>query len=201
MKIILINKIISNKKGFGAVELLVTIVIVAIALVGIMGLVAKIVEATKRSKVQIVSLNLAREAVEVIRNKRDSNWLAGNQHYNGLENGTDYTATLNFNPVTNEWTLNFTPNSIDDTASKLYFDETQKIYSHDTNDTPADFSRIVSLDLICRDNATGTETIRTSGSVCGAGTTRVGTQITATVKHTASSFRNTVIVDKIYNWR
>jgi Tfp pilus assembly protein PilV len=74
------NKIVNNKKdrlltGFTIIELIITIFILSIAVIGIFGAFSIMVVLTSNISDRLTASYLAQEGVEIIRNIRDSNWL------------------------------------------------------------------------------------------------------------------------------
>lgn len=71
----MINKI-SNKKGFTVLESLVAIGILTISISGAFSSVQQSLSQATNAKEEVKAFYLAQEAIEIIRNKRDSNQLA-----------------------------------------------------------------------------------------------------------------------------
>jgi prepilin-type N-terminal cleavage/methylation domain-containing protein len=66
----------NSRKAFTIVELLVAIVVFALGLVAAYSLLQTATSVSARSRDEIVGGNLLREQVELIKNVRDSNWVA-----------------------------------------------------------------------------------------------------------------------------
>ncbi|MCK4520858.1 prepilin-type N-terminal cleavage/methylation domain-containing protein [Candidatus Parcubacteria bacterium] len=64
-------------EGFSLLEVLVAITVLIVGLVGAIGLIVYNVSISRASPEKIIAVNLAQEGIEVVRNIRDSNWLAG----------------------------------------------------------------------------------------------------------------------------
>jgi len=71
-------------KGFTLIEIGMAVAIMAIGVVGIYALVPRITSVASISNNQFIASQLAKEGLEIVRNIRDSNWLAGNNFNNGL---------------------------------------------------------------------------------------------------------------------
>ena len=71
-------KLISNQnqKGQSLIETMVAISVIIIGLFSVFALASFSLSSQGASKTQIIATNLAREGIEVVRNVRDSNWLA-----------------------------------------------------------------------------------------------------------------------------
>jgi len=66
-----------HKKGFTLIEMVVSIFIIVIAVVGILQVTSKYVQKTKFEKEAYVAALLGQEAIEIVKNIRDTNWLEG----------------------------------------------------------------------------------------------------------------------------
>ncbi len=75
------------KNGFSFIELLLSISIISIGLVGVAGLVVYNLSFSKLSSERLIATNLAQEGIEVVRNIRDSNWLEGNSFDSNISPG------------------------------------------------------------------------------------------------------------------
>lgn len=100
-----------NNQGQSLIELIATVSFVSIALIAVLSLILISLVTQRRSSNYYTAVNLAREAIEAVRNIRDSNWLAieyqqnegsGNVQWNdNLQSPpptTIYSAVLKFNP-------------------------------------------------------------------------------------------------------
>jgi len=65
-----------NCKGFTIIEALVSIVVLSIGITSCVGLASYVLKNSEISKDRLIAVNLAQEGIEVIRNIRDTNWLA-----------------------------------------------------------------------------------------------------------------------------
>lgn len=113
---------IKDQKGQSLIELSVAVSLISIALLAIVSLVTVGIVAQRRSVNYYIAINLAREAIEVARNSRDTNWLkiekerqSGTPVTNwddNLREDNIYSAILRFNP----------DDVFADTQSKFIFD-------------------------------------------------------------------------------
>ena len=99
-----------NNQGQSLMETILAIGLVTSVILGALGLGIYSVRVGRYSQNQLLAANLAREALEYVRNVRDSNWLKGQAWNTGLITSPDcYNVganwcTLDFNASTNTWT-------------------------------------------------------------------------------------------------
>ncbi len=67
---------VKNKAGFTLIEVITIFFIVTMALVGILALIVQSLSSQTYNKNNLVAYQLAQEGIELIRNFRDSSWLA-----------------------------------------------------------------------------------------------------------------------------
>ncbi|MBL7057707.1 prepilin-type N-terminal cleavage/methylation domain-containing protein [Patescibacteria group bacterium] len=172
----------NNQRGFGLIEVTVSIYILTMGLFGLMSLLHQSLKAQDINKNSIVAAQLAQEGIELVRNVRDNNWLDpdssdwkidivdgkggdANQAF-----AIDYRGRDNIQPVS----------SIDDENSKLYID-VDNFYTHDSSsNSPTLFSRII-------------EKINSNNEYV---------EIISTVKWSErGADHDYVVATKLYNWR
>jgi type IV pilus modification protein PilV len=111
-------------KGFSILEVVVSLAIITVGILAVLSLFTQTIRSGEVSINQEIATNLAQEGIEVIRNKRDSNWIEL-KDWNNEINETGYYK-VNFTED-NKWaiskitTINF---------QKLYLRD-NKIYTHD----------------------------------------------------------------------
>lgn len=91
-----------NRKGQGMIEVMIAIYLVIVGLLSLMNLVFYNLRAQSFNHNMLISSNLAREGIEVVRNIRDSNW---------LNSDTDWDENLIFIPPGNLGSLSDQRNS------------------------------------------------------------------------------------------
>jgi len=186
------TKIKKTKTGQSLLEMIFAISIMLIVVTAVLALTAANIFGQRESELQIVANNLAREGIELVRNIRDSNWLAGRNWDAGLSGlgkaVLDYTnQELNFNDCSDDL---------------LYFDE--NVYHH-VGDKQSLFHRCLTLENICHcvDSAqcsVGEEEIKDSS--CSPGEQKVGLKIKSEVTWTDQNGKRRVILeDLIYDWK
>jgi prepilin-type N-terminal cleavage/methylation domain-containing protein len=70
--------------GFTLIELMTVLFIVSIGLVGILGLIMYNIQTESVNRNRLIASQLAQEGLELTRNIRDDNWLAGNEWDKGI---------------------------------------------------------------------------------------------------------------------
>lgn len=76
-----------QKSGFTVLELMITIFVIAVALVGGMTALQKTATLTSASSDKLIAAYLTQEGLEIIRNIRDGNWLDSDPSWNyGFDN-------------------------------------------------------------------------------------------------------------------
>ncbi len=73
-----------RRKGITLVELMTAAFVLTVGLLGALGLATSNARNQSIGAARLAAANLAREGVELARNIRDSNWLAGDAWYTGL---------------------------------------------------------------------------------------------------------------------
>ena len=86
-----------NKKGFTLLEMIIAVTVILIGLIPIMSLMYDSSFGVRLSLSRLQAAYLAQEGLEIVRNIRDSNWLAQSSWNNNLEVGaweTSYDQAL-----------------------------------------------------------------------------------------------------------
>jgi len=86
-----------SKNGFTIIEALVSIFVLSMGITACIGLASSALRSSEISKNRLIAANLAQEGIEVVRNIRDSNWLASQNFDYGLSDNTNpgYQAQYN----------------------------------------------------------------------------------------------------------
>jgi len=197
----ILNNVFKNNKGQGLLEVVIALSIIVTGLVGALSLAISNLSNSSDSVQRVIAGNLAREGVEVVRNIRDSNWLAGEVWDTSLffEDSDDHTAIVSFNLEENNWDLDFgTEDNFDEPEVLEITDDF--LYNH-LEGSPTNFYRLITIDEICADE-----------DKCGDGICseeeeescqeRIGVRVISEVQwKDRGKTRNLVIEDKLYNWR
>lgn len=202
------KKTVNNSSGQGLVEVIIAVAIITTGIVGVITLTFSSLRSTETSIKQIVAANLAREGVEVVRNIRDSNWLADSvgtpvDWRTGLASGTDYDGAVAFDPALNLWTIDFTYDSPDDSELELYRDANgvyQPKFINPSGQTTG-YSRFLEMKIICINKTNNNIRIVESGSSCPGGFEDFGLKVLSSVKWQEKTGPKIFTVEEdIYDW-
>lgn len=185
-------KFFYHHRGQSLLEAIFAIGLLLIAVTAILGLAISNTAGQSASELQLVANNLAREGIEVVRNVRDTNWLADQAWDTGLI--SDGTAVPKFDPSTNTWTTDFTFNG----PTTVY--KSGGIYIQGGSGQLTIYSRLLTLKNICQ-AADGTETIIAAGDACVA-SLKIGLKIESQVNWSERGRSHTVtLTDLLYAWK
>lgn len=204
--------------GFTLIELLIAISVFMLGIMGAFSLSLNNLNTAKDNTQRVIAANLAREGLELVRNIRDSNWLAreasvdSDSNTGALEiyewdHGFDDS---NFRVDYLTGLMPFSAPAPADLASAIADEEARLSLSNGFYrhlDSPnGTFSRAINLRAICLDKTdtlAPTETVVPSLDCSGgANIVKIGFQVTARVSYTYGTKTNTIdAVENIYNWR
>ena len=187
-------RIFLNNRGQSLLEAIFAIGLLLIAVSAVLGLAIANSAGQSASELQLVANNLAREGIEVVRNIRDSNWLASQSWDTGLIG--DGTAIPNFDKNANTWTLDFAFNQ----PTTVYL--SGGVYNHSSSGQPTIYRRLLTLRNVCRETSgtKGAESIA-AGTTCTTGT-KVGIKIESKVNWVERGRDHSVtLASLIYAWK
>lgn len=171
------NYKLQDSKGFTIVESLVAIAVFTVGISAAIFVINQSIGASTRTKNKIIAGYLAQEGIEVVRNIRDRNWLAGNSWYagiDGINSGCVSYSTDNVDaPLDPDCFL----------GTYLAFDGTQAHYIQTA--TPTQFQRTVATQLC------------TSSTVPPCNPERL--KVTSTV--TCGANCSVSLEEYLYNWK
>ncbi|MFH1667680.1 MAG: hypothetical protein ABH884_01480 [Candidatus Komeilibacteria bacterium] len=195
-------KIIKDNRGQGFMEVIVAIAIMLIGIVAVLILTSYNLTAANYGEKRLIASNLAREALEAVRNMRDSNWLAGNSWDNDFDFDGDAVPAY--------FIVDFTPSETGGLYSLAEVSEIAtcgadcKLYLHTSSfnheeegGADSGFSRNIEVRDIC------TNGLDVVDQACSGQGDRVGLAVTAKVQWRAnnSDIRQVVIEDRLFAWR
>ncbi|MCD6271008.1 prepilin-type N-terminal cleavage/methylation domain-containing protein [bacterium] len=86
-----------NQKGFTLAELLITIFVFTVGILGIYLIVQNSYATVNYARNRLIAIYLAQEGIEIVRNIRDTNWLEGSTWDDGLPQGSNFGVQYNRN--------------------------------------------------------------------------------------------------------
>lgn len=196
-----------KSRGQSLIEGMVAMTIIITSVSSALALVQSSVAATRAGGAQVVAANLAREGIEVVRAKRDSNWLAGQSFQVGLTDADSKVARLGLDPATARWSLSFGGWTVDSPESQLKLAPTGLFTRPEdapSGSTDAPYARVVEIDYVCRADGTGIERVESApGATCNVTETLVGLALKSQVRYIgAGGFKRSVILEeRLYDWR
>ncbi len=116
----------NGQSGFSMIELVAVIGIVTVGMIGLLSLVIVNLQAQDSNKGYLVASMLAQEGLELVRNKRDLNWL---EQTDPWYSGLDGSYTIEFNYGSDNYTITPITGGFSDGNTKLYVDG-QGFYTH-----------------------------------------------------------------------
>ncbi|MDP3836739.1 MAG: type II secretion system protein [bacterium] len=84
----LIQKLKRPTPGFSLIEMMAVLVIVSLGLIGVASLATQSIQAQTINRGNIIAYQLAQEGIEIVRQKRDTNWLQALDWKDGIGTGT-----------------------------------------------------------------------------------------------------------------
>lgn len=198
------SNLIKNIAGQSLIELIVAVAIIQVGLLSVWSLFLSNFNAEREAEMRIVGANLSREAVELVKNIRDSNWLRADRGEinrdgklwlwdQGLDSGV-YSVSYDDGVLGNE------------SDSRLYVDP-QGFFTNSPNGTKlSPYERIVILKSVCcpdNDNNLACDSteyqIKDFDDSCDL---RIGIDVVAETSwiHSGAE-RRSVVENIIYDWR
>lgn len=200
-------------RGNTLIELLIAMMVIFVGLFTAATLVYGNLALVQRDTDQVTAMNLAREGIELAKELRDSNWLAGKNFDDGMFNPlsgseTDYTATPAW-VGTDAPSFQFTADDLTaDTTVVVALSDSKSpdFYANQTQPpivgTPTLFQRLITFHPICDD---GARTVLDSGSTCmtiGPDVSKIGVRVESHIRWVRKGTRNdTTIFTDLYDWR
>ncbi|MFH1822647.1 MAG: prepilin-type N-terminal cleavage/methylation domain-containing protein [Patescibacteria group bacterium] len=129
-----------KKNGFSILEVIAAIFIISLGLIGVLSLILQNIQVQYVNRNMLIGTELAQEGIELIRNIRDDNWLAGRDWDNGLSPDNyiiDYTGSISSVSGISEAKLQIR----DDLGEEGF-------YWHEATDNNSIFSRLITITTI-----------------------------------------------------
>ncbi|MFZ2803731.1 MAG: prepilin-type N-terminal cleavage/methylation domain-containing protein [Patescibacteria group bacterium] len=196
----------TKRNGQTLIELLVAMFVISIGLFGAVGIVYSNLALVNRDTDEVTVVNLAREGVELAKEARDSNWIAGNSFDQGFESGSDYSATPVWNGILATPSFDFTANTVTDTQAAVIqlvptstapgFYANLNMGAGITGNSTL-FHRLLTFHPICSD-----ESVLNSGAICAGALTKIGIRVESHIEWTRQGItKDFTIYSDLYDWR
>jgi len=198
--------IIRDQKGQGFMEVIVAFGIMIMGIVSILILTSYNLTAADYGEKRLIASNLAREALEIIRNVRDSNWLAGKDWDTGLPAVSgDNRQIVKFSESStgSAYTLEKVVEDLPTCDDCLLY-VVNTIFNHVDTGTPSGFRRQVEFRDICDETPlVEGDAFEYKSLTQSCVEDRVGFDLTARVIWYASNGdeKEVSIQDRIFDWR
>jgi type II secretory pathway pseudopilin PulG len=121
-----------NKKGISIIEILIVIAIITTALVSLLGIASFSLRISTQIKENTLAVNLSQEAMEAVRNIRDSDWTKLTNGNHGLTNTGGYWDFAGTENVINGFTRTIL---IENTSRDPTTDDIEITYNPANDDT------------------------------------------------------------------
>jgi type II secretory pathway pseudopilin PulG len=193
------------RPGQTMLELIFAIAVIGVGLLAATTLVFYNLMLSDRDKTEITAINLAREYLELAKNKRDSNWLAGAAFDDGMYTGTDYTGTWVWTgwPGTLAY-VDFTANDFSDARTKVMLSDAVSAPDFMVNwntfitGTTSTYSRLMTFNGICANGSI----VGAGVSCAGVGSTKIGIRAIAQVRWALKNTNREIsMTSDLYDWR
>jgi type II secretory pathway pseudopilin PulG len=142
-----------SRKGFSIVEVMLSLVILEVGIVGILSLIVTSITNSANSRDRIVASQLAQEGIEVVRNIRDNSWAVGDGAFDDFVVSTKCAINKDTQVLELSVGGNCHPAS-DPNKFRLYIDS-NNFFAHDASGEGTSFQRKVGI----ADNGGSNQTI------------------------------------------
>lgn len=196
-----------GRRGQSFIEAMVAITVIITSISSSLALIQSSITASRIGGMQVVAANLAREGLEVVRAIRDTNWLKGRSFQVGLVDASGGKTARPILDVQNGgWTLSFAPTSLTADDARVYLSG-EGVYrqadAQPAGTSISPYSRVLTLQHICRDDGTGTERLVGSDASCLGSETLAGLAVFSTVRWrgVAGQYQTLTAEERFYDWR
>lgn len=136
-------KIIIENKGFTILEVVIALGIITMGILGVFSLVIQNTQVQVTNKNHLIGSMLAQEGIELIRQIKDENYLIPGNVWNTNISDYDDSFIVDYR---GRGFINDTPDSINNSATQLFFDSTSNFYTHvSAGNATTPFSRIITI--------------------------------------------------------
>ncbi len=202
--------------GQTLIEMLIVLFIISVGLYAAITLIFQNVSLQAQDADQTVAMNLAREGLELVQSKRDSNWLdATKQFNNGMDykigDNTDCTAAPTWDGgAYPDPAFDFTPNTIDEArVYKSNAPTSAGLFTNQVTATTTEFYRLLTFIPICQVPNDATKKAPAAEGTClcppaglGAYTQQIGMRVKTAIQwYRQGNKRSLIIYGDFYDWR
>ncbi len=198
----ILRQYMTLRRGQTMIEMMIAIAVIIVGVFSALNLVYSNLALVNRDTDEVIAINLSREGVEVAKEIRDSNWLAGVPFNKGMSDGTtpsNYTGTI-------VWTgaagtvphFDFTANLISAPTAKVFL--LKGFYQQDVSGgSTTMFSRLLTFHPICK--TSGGLVVKNTPALCGSDP-EIGVRVESAIQWVRGGItKHTVIYDDLYDWR
>ncbi len=134
-----------KNKGFTVIEAITAVFVLTIGVVGCTLLANQALSSSEISRSRLIAVNLAQEGIEIVRNIRDANWLAGQNWNTGLSaNSHEVKYDSTNSPIPCDITAAGTYCAWSEPGNYLKIDSNSN-YNYDASGTTTTFKRKVTI--------------------------------------------------------
>jgi len=187
-----------KKTGQTIVEVLIALFVISVGLYGAMSLMISNDFLQSQNKKNLVMMNLAREALEIVQNKRDSNWLANANFAQGILDGPNCTAVTDWDGGSYP-SFDFSVNDLENARLKINHSEST-IIEH-RNGTDISYYRLLTFSAICQNKNDVTDKVFSSDCSCPSNYKVVGVRSKVDVGYKDNGWKKITIYSDLYDWR
>jgi len=137
IKIMSLFAIKNNRSAFTLIEVIMVLFIISLGLVGVLALIVQNIQSQTLNKHNLVAYQLSQEGIELIRKVRDTNWAGGVDWNTGLAEGDYFMDYLDSTPQV----------IVDPNNEPILKMDSNGYYRHDLGSVDADtnFSRVIRI--------------------------------------------------------
>jgi len=135
----------NTNSGFTILEITIVIFIIVMGMMGVLSLVNQNIQVEYVNKNMIIASQLSQEGLELVRNKRDINWLKEENWKYSSSTAFDIIQDKNY-AIDYTGAINAEPDDISEVGTKLYKDSNGFYTNTSTDNTPTIFSRLITVD-------------------------------------------------------
>ena len=203
----MIERLRGDRRGQSFIEAMVAITVIITAISSSLALIQSSITATRIGGLQVVAANLSREGLEVVRGLRDTNWLKSQSFQVGLVDAGGEKVARPFLDVENGgWTLSFEPTALTAANAVIYVTDAgvhRQAETQPAGSVVSQYSRVLTLQHICRDDGTGIERLEGGDATCLGSETLAGLAVFSTVRWrgVGGQFQTLTAEERLYDWR